>query len=126
MTTAPNPGQTPSPQRAPKAGPPVVSELAGDPDMAELVELFVAEMPARLSALENAWATGKADAVSRLAHQLRGAAAGYGFPVIGRSAERLELDLKQLASAAPDPDLARVKAQFEELIDLCARVRPAA
>lgn len=107
---------------------PIVSEFAADPDMAELVGLFVTELPDRVASIQRAVAAGQTETLTRLAHQLRGASAGYGFPTIGQSAERLELRLKQLSSASgPAPGCVEaVTAQVNELVDLCNRVRAAA
>jgi HPt (histidine-containing phosphotransfer) domain-containing protein len=105
-------------------GSPIISEFARDPDMAELVELFVSELPQRVDALHRAWSDKQVQSLTTLAHQLRGASAGYGFPTIGKSAERLELDLKALNAAGPSPDLSAIAQQFNDLVELCNRVRP--
>lgn len=112
------------PNPSPKT--PIVSDFAGDPDMAELVGLFVTELPERVAAIKKAAGEKQAETLSRLAHQLRGASAGYGFPVIGQSAERLELKLKQLGATDGPVAVDAVTAQVNELVDLCNRVRNAA
>jgi HPt (histidine-containing phosphotransfer) domain-containing protein len=94
-----------------------VSEFANDPEMAELVELFVSEMPGRVSALQKAWAAKQVADLTRLSHQLKGASAGYGVPTIGTAAGSLESQLKRLdATAASIEGLSK---QFQDLIDLC-------
>lgn len=95
------------------------SEFADDPDMRELVELFVREMPQRAESLEAAWSGGRADELRRLAHQLRGASAGYGFAALGTQAGRVE-DL--LRSADPSSVLGGVREQVDELVRLCRSV----
>ena len=98
--------------------PRTVSEFANDPEMAELVELFVSEMPDRVSALQRAWGERQIPDLTRLSHQLKGASAGYGFPTIGQAAAVLEAELRRIGSAAAQVDsLAR---QFQELVDLCS------
>ena len=64
----------------------IVSQYATDPEMAELVELFITELPARVNALRSAWQAGQVSDVERMAHQLKGSSAGYGFPAIGDAA----------------------------------------
>jgi HPt (histidine-containing phosphotransfer) domain-containing protein len=50
---------------------PLVSELAGDPDFAELLTDFLSEMPKRISALESALSACDLGTLARLTHQLR-------------------------------------------------------
>ena len=65
-----------------QAGPPLLSDFASDPDMLELVEMFVAEMPQRVAAIEKAVSDSDTASIASLAHQLKGAAGGYGFGCI--------------------------------------------
>ena len=74
----------------PDASQHIVSELASDPDMVELVELFVQELPSRAAALETCLAQHDYEQLVRLAHQLKGAAGGYGFPTITEKAAVVE------------------------------------
>ena len=97
-------------------GDPVRSVFADDPEMRELVELFVQEMPARVGALRASWQAQQIAEIERIAHQLKGASSGYGFDVIGDAAARLESPLKGGAD-----DLESIRNQFEQLIDLCSR-----
>ncbi|MCE7974384.1 MAG: Hpt domain-containing protein [Leptolyngbya sp. PLA1] len=101
-------------------GQPLRSQLANDPDMQELIGLFIEELPERLRAIECALAERRADDVKRVAHQLRGACGGYGFPVLGVAAGKVEDAVRAMPS--PEANLADVKAGVEELVDLCRRV----
>lgn len=92
------------------------SDFAADPDMRELVELFVSELPERVESIHAAWSENELETVRRVAHQLKGACGGYGFRVIGDAAARLEADLKQ-----EEADLERTKDDLDDLIDLCNR-----
>lgn len=58
--------------------------------MAELAELFLDGLEARIASMRNAWDRGDLSAIRFAAHQLRGAAGGYGFPEIGDAAGCLE------------------------------------
>jgi HPt (histidine-containing phosphotransfer) domain-containing protein len=96
----------------------LVSNLAGDPDLADLLEEFISELPARAGAIEQARAAGDFDTLIRLGHQLKGSAGAYGFPSITEAAANLE-------------HIARRRASLEELIgavqsvaDLCRRAQP--
>jgi HPt (histidine-containing phosphotransfer) domain-containing protein len=93
------------------------STLARDPEMAELVSVFVLELPSRLAAIRRAASDGDCPTINRLAHQLKGAGGSYGFA--------------QLSSAAGDLDRAacshltfeEVAAALDRLANICNRVR---
>lgn len=106
-----------------RGGKPLLSEFAGDPDMRELIELFVSEMPERVASLEALWRERQLEPLCRLAHQLRGAGGGYGFPPVSSAAGTLEEAIKSVMTAAsPSTSLATVQQQVEELISICRRV----
>src|SRR3954471_8294458 len=103
--------------------PPLRSELSGDPEMAELIRLFLNELPKRVESLTQAWRAREFQTVQRLAHQLKGSSAGYGFPAIGSAAARIEDCIR----ANNDPQHVRVDQlahQVKELIALCHRASP--
>ncbi len=96
---------------------PLISELAGDPDLGELVHVFVDGLPDRLAAFQQHMAEGDLAALAEIAHQLKGTAGSFGFPVITEQAKRVE----QSAKAADD--LKAIRRSVEELIALCQRVQ---
>ncbi len=96
---------------------PIYSAFAEDEEMAELVEMFVEEMPDRISSLQDAWESSARNDLQNIAHQLKGSSAGYGFAAVGRSAADLEDALKDM-----ERELASVKAEFDALLNLCSRV----
>lgn len=97
---------------------PVRSEFADDPDMAELVEMFVSEMPDRIGSLESCLREQRLSELQTIAHQLKGAGAGYGFEPVSLVAGRLEASLKTNAK------LDAIDAEVNELIELCRRLTP--
>lgn len=101
-------------------GSPLRSKYANDPDMAELVELFVGELPKRLDAIDQAWRTRKIEDLQRIAHQLRGASASYGFPAIGSAAGSLEDRIRDL-SADHSGAISSIKSGVDELVAICRR-----
>lgn len=103
--------------RAPE---PLVSSLANDPEMGELIDLFLAELPERVAALGRAAGAGDIQTVARLSHQLRGAAGGYGFPTIGQAAGAVENTVRAKASDT-DRMLTRLTESVGELRALCER-----
>jgi HPt (histidine-containing phosphotransfer) domain-containing protein len=75
------------------------SVYESDPDMLEIVREFAAELPARVAKLEAHLSAGELRELQTLAHQLKGAGGGYGFPLITELAASLESALKQGADA---------------------------
>ncbi|MCW5757361.1 MAG: Hpt domain-containing protein [Phycisphaeraceae bacterium] len=99
------------------------SEYEDDPDMRELVEQFVAEMPERRAELLRAASSGDLSGAIRVAHQLKGASGGYGFGPLGETACQCEEAFKRL-----DTETDRVQAEMllrvaEPLLVACDRVR---
>ncbi len=104
-----------------RASEPLRSQFADDPEMSELVGLFVSELPARLAALESAWSAGDSPVLRRLAHQLKGAGAGYGFPAVSDAAGDVETALLACGGAPEAADLAQVNGKVQALLALCRR-----
>ncbi|MCC5829905.1 MAG: Hpt domain-containing protein [Phycisphaeraceae bacterium] len=94
----------------------IVSEFADDPDMRDLVAFFAAELPQRASVLAEMAAKNDWAAIRELAHQLKGAAGGYGFPTITEQARQVE----RMATIAEDVE--RLRGQIDLLADMCRRV----
>lgn len=95
---------------------PLYSEIGGDTDMKQLVEFFVAELQVRIDSLKNAYGSNDAGELKTLAHQLKGAAGGYGFPSISECAATLEQGV-----ITNEGDVSGLKAEVDALIDLCRR-----
>lgn len=99
----------------------ITSTFAGDPDMNELIELFVGDLPDRVREVEQSWHNQKLSDLKRIAHQLKGASAGYGFPALGSVAGELEQALSQ-PMADETEVLEQARRHVDELLDLCKRV----
>lgn len=95
---------------------PILSDFADDAEMSKLIQLFVSELPTRIAELEEAWRDTDIDGLQRVAHQLKGASAGYGFEEIGAAAAALESTVK-----TADSDLATAAEEFRQLVELCNR-----
>jgi HPt (histidine-containing phosphotransfer) domain-containing protein len=98
----------------------IYSSLGADPDLGELVEMFVQEMPDRVGTLETQAQSRDWAQLTRTAHQLKGAAGSYGFHALTPFAARLE----HAARAGLQED--QILASLDELLDLCRRVRAGA
>lgn len=57
----------------------------------------------------------------RLAHQLKGAGAGYGFPAVSQAAGDVEAALLGLGGAPEESELARVYGKVQALLAICRR-----
>jgi HPt (histidine-containing phosphotransfer) domain-containing protein len=99
------------------SGQPVRSTLATDPEMQELIEFFVNEIPNRVDAMQTAWQEEDATSLERIVHQLKGAGGGYGFQTISDAATAVEKPLKDGIN-----DLEALSAEFDQLVNLCNRV----
>jgi len=96
------------------------STLGGDPDLGELVEMFVEEMPDRVADLLNRLNSSDWEGLRRAAHQLKGAAGSYGFTPITPSAARVE---EAIRGSQPEEEIRRAA---QELVDLCKQARAGA
>ena len=96
----------------------VYSELGGDPDLGELVEMFVDEMPDRISTLTEHAEDKNWEALRRVAHQLKGSGGSYGFGVISNHAARLESSCQM-----DDPMEEQIISLLDDLVGLCSRIR---
>ncbi len=95
----------------------VYSRLAADPMLAELVSLFVEEMPDKIKAFEVQAKNRDWRQLARTAHQLKGAAGSYGFHAITPYAARLE------AAARDAKQEESILLALDELLNLCMRIR---
>lgn len=95
----------------------IYSRLADDPDLGEIVEMFVEEMPERINALLSQLDATDWDALTRTAHQLKGAAGSYGFDALSPSAGKVETAVR---NGEPEQS---IRESVHELVELCNRVR---
>jgi len=104
--------------KAMKQSEPLYSSFGTDPELGEIVELFVEEMPDRIQMLIDQYDANDWHGLRRTAHQLKGAAGSYGFDEISPRAARLE---RFLGDDEPEE---QIRSAVEELIAVCGRVRP--
>ncbi len=96
---------------------PLISNYATDPDMADLVEMFVDELPQRIDSLQSLFEQEQFKDLETLAHQIKGAGGGYGYPSLTDAARTLENALKEAG------DLTKMQNALDELVQLCERAR---
>ncbi len=100
-----------------ETGQTLFSTLAEDPDLAEIVEMFVDEMPDRVENILNCLQSEDWDGLRRASHQLKGAAGSYGFPTITPCAGVLESAVRQ---TLPEDE---IRKAVDELVSMCRNVR---
>jgi HPt (histidine-containing phosphotransfer) domain-containing protein len=101
-------------------GPRIKSTLTNDPDMRELIVMFVDEMPGRATKLRDVLTAAKWKDLANEAHKLRGSAGGHGFGAIGNAAGSLE-DLIRANMGREEQVLASIHSKVEELASMCER-----
>jgi HPt (histidine-containing phosphotransfer) domain-containing protein len=102
--------------------PPIVSEAADDPDLQELIDMFVAELPPRARRIHRAMQRAEWHELANEAHKLRGSSASHGFPTVGIAAAKIE-DTVRDALARDVMTLELIQNQVMELAELCSRCR---
>ena len=69
---------------------PIVSTLAEDREVKDLLQQFVKLLPGKVHELQGLLRRHDPEPLRKFVHQINGAAGGYGFPEITQSAARLE------------------------------------
>jgi len=95
----------------------IYSRLCNDPDLTDILEMFIAEMPGRVDNLLRHMEEKNWEALRRTAHQIKGAAGSYGFEALTPAAARVEHAVRD-----HEPE-ERIQAAVMELVDLCRRIR---
>ncbi len=95
---------------------PIRSAFEDDPDMIDIVREFVSAFPDRMTAIEESLAKGDLARLQSLAHQLKGAGGGYGFPQITEASAELEQAVKEGA------DLSLIKEKLSRLFEILRAV----
>jgi HPt (histidine-containing phosphotransfer) domain-containing protein len=95
----------------------VYSRLGDDPDMADILDMFIDEIPSRMTAMLEQYNQGNWEGLRRLAHQLKGAAGSYGFDGVSPYAQRLE---RTILDGEPRQ---QIHDALMELVELSSRIR---
>ncbi len=93
------------------------STLAEDPDLGEIVEMFVDEMPDRIETILNCLESRDWEGLRRASHQLKGAAGSYGFMPLTPCAGIVEVSVSQ---ARPEDE---IRKATDELLAMCRSIR---
>ena len=84
-----------------------VSPEDGGAFLTELIDIFLADTPPRVAAIENALVVNDTDGVIRAAHSIKGSAGNFGAERLARLAHTIE-------TAAKKNDLATAAAQLAD------------
>lgn len=95
---------------------PIISRFADDREMGEVIRFFIDDLQWRVNELGGAFDAGDWKRLSMSAHELKGAAGGYGFPEITEAAGALEKQLE-----ASPRDIALIGEYTRALVALCDR-----
>ncbi|MFK7776877.1 MAG: Hpt domain-containing protein [Gimesia sp.] len=74
---------------------PIRSIFSDDEDFLELIEMFVDGIEEKIAFLRDASTSDQVEELKVLAHQLKGASAGYGFEDLSQIAAELEIACKE-------------------------------
>lgn len=96
---------------------PIYSTFASDPDLGDLVEMYVDEMPDRIAAIRERLEADDWEGLRTLVHQMKGAAGSYGFGSLSQAAMGVEYAIS--SKDAED----RILQGLEGLLRMCANVR---
>jgi CheY-like chemotaxis protein/HPt (histidine-containing phosphotransfer) domain-containing protein len=90
----------------------IVSELASDPDLCVVAEMFIERVSAMVSEIADAAANADTNLLKKLAHTLKGASGSAGFPIVAQKAAAIEQSILKNAIDA-------MKNEVDELNMLC-------
>ena len=110
-------GTSPATDTSGEAAGHLYSDFADDPEMDELIAGFVGRLSATLEDIRAALEEEDLERLRRLAHQLKGAAGGYGFMPISGDAAAIEVALRDGVTPA------ELASAVEHLTCTCSRVR---
>jgi histidine phosphotransfer protein HptB len=96
---------------------PLLSALASDPDLGELVQMYVDEMAGRIATIQDLLSSADWEGLRRFAHQMKGAAGSYGFEPISSVAGVVEDSVRQ---GVPED---QIRQAVGDLLAMCSRVR---
>ncbi|MDR2346273.1 MAG: Hpt domain-containing protein [Planctomycetaceae bacterium] len=92
---------------------PIYSSIASDPDLHELITMFVTEMPDRISQLNKLLESDDKKGLMYFAHQLKGSSGSYGFAELSTAAEEIVKAIKNNSSKN------QIITLTQYLIELC-------
>jgi len=96
---------------------PLYSIYGDDPNLSELVRIFVGSLPQRVETLQSHAEEEDWESMARVAHQLNSLASTYGFAQLSALAAKLEFTCREQFPAS------EILRAFENFAELSERVR---
>ena len=94
---------------------PIISPLSNDPDLCEVVKIFIKYLPNQLQQIADAVNNADLEQLKYLVHSLKGASGSAGYPLLMKKAAQME----QLVNSQQIDSL---KTQVDEFSQLCRRI----
>lgn len=91
-------------------------ETFGD-DFSSVYEEFCTEIPSLVESLKQLVNSGDAGATARMAHQIKGASANFGFAGVSQAAAALDVEAKGGSLAGAQGYIAEMEDCFKRSID---------
>ena len=95
----------------------LISDYAGLDDMKDLINRYVENLHIRTSAINDALEQHDRTGLSRIFHQIKGSAAGYGFQKLSSLSEQIESKLKV------NPDNHEILMDIEDFIEIINKIQ---
>lgn len=95
---------------------PIYSSIAEEPDMWDLVAMFIEEMPERILRFNVLLESGDSDGLLHFAHQFKGSSGSYGFAELSIAAEKIVTAIKT------EQPQKQIHELTQNLIKLCKSV----
>ncbi len=99
-----------------RAGQPVRSAFSDDPEMQQVLQLFVDELPRCVNELSTAFTDNQPGELARIASHLIDSGGGCGFSQISAAARILEETLTDI-----NPGTEEIRQAIDTLVEYCSR-----
>lgn len=95
---------------------PIISELANDPDLSVVADMFVERLSEAVNQIKSAFEDSQIDTLKSLVHEVKGAGGSAGYPILTEKARFLEGLIKE-------NKIDNLKDTIDDFIGLCNRVQ---
>lgn len=101
-----------------------LQQATGRDFLSEIIDLYLNDMPVRLSDLRQALVDRDAGLAEQLAHSIKGSSANIGAPAVEAVAAALELGLSQGSFDGADELLDRIESESSRVYEALVALRP--
>ena len=93
----------------------LISNLADDPELVQVLDIFIDMLPEMLDSIGAAWRETNMETLKRHVHELKGAGGSAGFPIVMQHTAQIE----NIVATGQDDQLEKA---VKELLDLCEQI----